>query len=211
MEQAFPLTNKQLLLINEQMNKFICKIILKEGSKGTGFFINIPNKADNIHALITANHIINEKYIKEGNSINIKLNNGNEIRTINIQKNRKLYTNREYDITIIEIIEKIDNIFNFLELDENIFNENYSLFFPNTYIYFLFYSKDELARVSFGIIKIIEGKEIIHNCFSDFGSTGGPILSSNNSKVIGMHTHKKSNGLKSGILLDQAILEFLKN
>ena len=212
MDEPLPLTSEQLLKINDQMNKYICQILLSEG-KGTGFFVSIPNKTTNIQALITANHVIDEEYLNKESTINLLLNNGKEMKKITIEKDRKVYTNREYDITIIEIIESKDNIYNFLEIDQNIFN-NISVFEKSS-VYLLFYSKDNYSRVSFGTIKRIEDSKnrIIHNCFSDFGSTGGPILSSSNSKVIGIHIAKMMNrniNLKIGTLLNLVISEFLK-
>ena len=213
MDAPLPLTSEQLLKINDQMNKCVCQILLSEG-KGTGFFVSIPNKSTNIQALITANHVINEDYLSKESTINLLLDNGKEMKKIAIGKNRKVFTNRKYDITIIEIIESKDNIYNFLEIDNNIFN-NISIFEKSS-VYLLFYSKDNYSRVSFGTIKKIEDStnRIIHNCFSDFGSTGGPILSSSHSKVIGIHIGKMMNrdiNLKRGSFLNQVISEFLQN
>lgn len=193
------------------MNKYICQILLSN-AKGTGFFVSIPNKSTNIQALITANNVIDEEYLNKESTINLRLNNGKEMK-ITIEKDRKVFTNREYDITIIEIFESKDNIYNFLEIDQNIFN-NISVFEKSS-VYLLFYSKDNYSRVSFGSIKKIEDSRnrIIHNCFSDFGSTGGPILSSSHSKVIGIHFGKASNrdlNLKKGALLNRVISEFLE-
>ena len=136
MDTPLPITSEQLLKINEQMNKYICQIHLSD-SKGTGFFVSIPSKSTNIQALITANHVINEEYINQESSINLLLNNGKEMKKITIEKDRKVFSNKEYDITIIEIIESKDNIYNFLEIDNNIFN-NISIFEKSS-VYLLFY------------------------------------------------------------------------
>ena len=66
---------------------------------------------------ITNNHIINLKEDK----IIIKIKEEKESLIINLN-NRIKYTNKEYDITIIELKEK-DNIKNYLELDDNIIND----------------------------------------------------------------------------------------
>jgi len=98
------------------------QIILKN-RRGTGFFCKflVSNKNANVHALITNNHIINEEILQEGIQIKIEIDNNRENRIISIKNDRRVYTNRKYDITIIEIIEK-DGITNFLELNENIYN-----------------------------------------------------------------------------------------
>ena len=103
------------------MEKNICKI--KIGNKqGTGFFckIPIPNKNEMLPVFITNNHIINEKILYDENpeiEIEIKFDG---IKKLNL-KDRYKYTNKEYDITIIEMNEE-DNINNYLELDDIIIN-----------------------------------------------------------------------------------------
>ena len=41
--------------------------------------------------------------------------------------------------------------------------------------------------VSYGLIKNINEKNIIHSCATDNGSSGGPIISLKNFKIIGIH------------------------
>ena len=83
-------------------------------SGGTGFFckFSLPNKNTYVHTLITTNYIINEKMIQEGIPINIRFDNNRENRIINIKNDRKVYINKDSEITIIEIKEK-DGITNF--------------------------------------------------------------------------------------------------
>ena len=69
-------------------------------------------------------------------------------------ENKFTYTNKKYDIRIIEIKTNIDNINDYLEFDENILNAPtsyvgnlvYVLYFPS------FFAQDKFA-VSYGIIK----------------------------------------------------------
>ena len=79
-------------------------------------------------------------------------------------------------------------------------------------MYFLSFLKDEYCRVSFGIIRSIDDENrIIHNCITGSGSAGGPILSSKNGKVIGVHFGFKKYNLKLGTLLNQSVSQFLNN
>ena len=128
--------------IIEQMEKNIFKI--KIGDKqGQDFFEKIPY--NNKIVLMTNNHVIDEN-IKE---INIKIKEEKENRIININ-NRIKYTNKEYDITIIEMNEK-DNINNYLELDDNIeLNKEYI----DKTIYIIQQPEGELS-VSYGILNNI--------------------------------------------------------
>ena len=72
---------------------------------------------------MTNNHIINETFLQnEKNEIIVKFNNDRIVKRIKL-KNKLYYTNKDYDITIIEIKENIDKINNFLELDDNILKD----------------------------------------------------------------------------------------
>jgi len=71
--------------------------------------------------MITNNHIIDDKYIKENDKIEISLNDENENKSIIINNKRKIYINKEYDITIIEINprkDEINNYIKYMEIDE---------------------------------------------------------------------------------------------
>jgi hypothetical protein len=91
-------------IIFDQMEKSICRIKLKDGGNGTGFFCNIPKIGWNpFRVLITNYHVLEEKDIIEGNAIKLSLNNDKINIVLKIDKTRKKYTNRRFDITIIEI------------------------------------------------------------------------------------------------------------
>ena len=111
----------------EQMKKCICKIKIGK-IQGTGFFCKIPfpTRENMLPVFITNNHNINEKFIeKKGNKIPIYIKEEPKIKKIDLN-DRILYSNQNYDTTIIEI-KDYDNINNFLELDDilinNIINE----------------------------------------------------------------------------------------
>ena len=83
-----PISIKSTEIILKQMKECICKIYLKDGTKGTGFFCNIKYKNKNIKVMITNNHIIDDKYIKENDRIEIKLKYNNKK---NDDKEKKIY------------------------------------------------------------------------------------------------------------------------
>ena len=101
------------------MENCICKIHKDNGAIGTGFFCEIPFKENSIKVLITNNHVLNEYDIENNKIINISIINEKKeekIKKIKIDNNRKKYTNKELDVTIIEIINK-DEIQNYMEID----------------------------------------------------------------------------------------------
>lgn len=192
--QPIPVDLDGTQLILNQMENCICKIFKDNGEKGagTGFFCKIPfpDKNHLLPVLITNNHIINENEIKNIKIIKLKMHNkGKEIeKKIIMDKPRKTFTklNDEegLDITIIEIKPEEDIINNFLTYD---FDEILGIEYKRKSVYILHYPLDK-NLVSYGLIKDIkDGKKISHYCNIEEGSSGGPILSLNNFKVIGIH------------------------
>ena len=193
-EQPIPVPIEGIRKILFQMENCTCKIYPENGKKGTGFFCKIPFLNNYLPVLITNNHVLNEKDIKNNKIIQLSIKANNVPINIEIGSSRKKYTNpdKNIDITIIEIKPKEDGIGknNFLELDENEINknkENIELDFKNKSIYILHYPKGKLS-VSYGLLKnIIDNKQIYHFCSTEDGSSGGPILSLETFKVIGIH------------------------
>lgn len=185
-------THKILLTIDDaykiidQMKKCICKIYKNQECKGTGFFCYIPYS--NIPVLITNHYIINEDYIMNNKKINITLNDDKKNIIINIHNDRKIYSSEKYGITIIEIIPKLDHIYNYLEFEDIIINQDYSEnYYENKSIYIIQYSENQKASVSFGILKEIREYNILHTCGTDNVSSGSPILDLLSKKIIGIH------------------------
>ena len=139
--------------IIKQMKTKICKIYLKNGIKGTGFFckISLLNQNNKLNVLITNNHIINEEIIK-GKEIIIKINN--KSKRIELD-NRIKYTNKEYDVTIIEIKKEDEINCEYFENEINNFNEENN----KESIYILHYPGNENISVSYGIINVINQKK----------------------------------------------------
>ena len=202
--------------IIEQMEKNICKIKIGD-NQGTGFFCKIPfpDKNKMLNVFITNNHIINENLLSK-NDTKIIVNIENEDHPIQIDLNdKRKYTNKEYDVTIIEIKEK-ENIHHFLELDNIIINgilevNNKNFKYEDETIYILQYPKGKLS-VSYGVLnKLCEDKKynFNHKCSTEGGSSGSPMLNLNN-KVIGIHKESCNYNYNRGIFLNYPIKEFIK-
>ena len=189
-KQPIPVSLKGTKEILFQMENCISKIYLKNGAIGTGFFCKIPFNNILLPVLITNSHVLNKNYIDNNKIIKLMINN--KIRTIKIDKSRKKYTNsdKNIDITIIEIKPKKDGINNYLEIEEDDIKEDkekIKLEFKKESIYIIHYPKEELS-VSYGLINDIkDNKKLEHYCNTEKGSSGGPILSLKTFKVIGMH------------------------
>ena len=197
-----PVTKEGTKMILEQMSNCICKIN-NNNIIGTGFFCKIPFKNNlKINVLLTSYDIINENYFNFNNQINILLGDYNESKIINIDNNRNIYYNKLYNITIIEL-KDYDNINNYLELDDNLFNNNIKSLYEKESIYILYYLNGGKSLVSYGLINNINGYFINNICYINPGINGAPILNINNNKVIGISFNN------NGIILKYAIEEFI--
>lgn len=200
--------------ILKQMKNCVCKIYTDEGSKtGTGFFSKIqgPDKIF-INVLITNNHVLSEENLILGKTIKLSLNDEKEFKEILLNNLRYIYTNKSLDITFIEIKEE-DEIYDFLDIDENINQSEkfYKELFFRKGIYILHYPSGIKIMVSYGILNDISEKEIKHTCSTEDGSSGSPIISLKNFKVIGIHKgHPKSFSFNKGTFIKDAIIEFNK-
>ena len=201
-----PITIEETQKILEQMTNCICKVKSK-GTYGTGFFCRIKF-LDNtfIIVLTTSYQILDDNYFKENNEINLIINN--QERIINLNKKRKIYSNKDYDLTLIEIKDS-DRIDDYFELDENILSqENPKLFYENKTIYVIQYLNMEKASVSYGIFNDLIDSEIKHTCNIKPGSNCSPILNSMNNKIIGISRVSENNDINKGIFLKVPINEF---
>ena len=80
--------------IMDQMKTCIFKIYISNKEyelKGSGFFCLIPFQNKNFPVMITNNHILNEEILEKEKFISLELNN--LIKRIQINDNRKIYTN----------------------------------------------------------------------------------------------------------------------
>ena len=189
-----------------QLMNCICKIKIK-GTYATGFFCKFSYKKQAIKVFMTNYHVLNEKDFGETKKLNLSLNDEKETKTIDLSIERKTYFNKDYDITLIELKDE-DKIKDYLELDDNLFQDNSELFYKNKSIYNLHYQNGENACVSYGLLHNIDKYNIMHNCSIDNNSSGSPILNLQSNKVIGIH-NKNSINYNIGTLLKLPIKDFI--
>ena len=208
-----PIGLEQMDIIRQKMEKSICKIKCPKGGFGTGFFCKIPfpNEFNLLPLLITNNHVLDETDIKIGNSFIFSLKNDELIFKILFHNKRKTYTNKQYDITMIELKQN-DKLkgYSFLEIDDNVFMDNPNNYYPKKTIYLIHYPNGQKVEFSSGVIKnIFEDNTISHLCTTKTGSSGGPLINILNHKVIGLHKgSKKGKDFNLGTLLKIPIQEF---
>ena len=81
-----------------------------------------------------------------------------------------------------------------MNIDEDINKDKdiLNLIFRKKSVYILHYPKGNNIHVSYGLLNWIDGNELNHLCSTEEGSSGSPILSLDNFKVIGIHYGWKS-------------------
>jgi len=200
---------ENLKIIENQKINSICKIINDNQVSGTGFLalIPFPDRLNKLPVLFTCNHVI------KGNENEIKLIFNDKLEKIlKLNNIRKIYINKDKDITIIEIKE-VDNydINNFLEIDYNMFeNKDLNEIYKSIYIIHFPFGKE--SNLSIGTIEKIEDDIIKHKCATGKGSSGAPIISLNNFKIIGIHQGTEEiHSLNIGMLLTNIINDFIKS
>ena len=203
---------KQRETISMQLQKSICKI--KGKLIGTGFFCYINYENKNIPCLMTNYHILDDKYIKDNNKIEIIINDNKINIIINIEDIIYKSKKDEYDLIIIKLKEEYMKNINYLELDDNLFNESSLKEYKSIYI--LHYLNGQNASVSYGKDIIYDHNykyDIQYKCNID--SSGGPILNLLSNKIIGIHKGciQKNDGIKYniGTLLKYPLKEINNN
>ena len=175
--------------IYNESSKGVCKLIIKETKKiknATGFFFSDISKNK---FLVTNYHVISEKIVDSNMTIIIEKYN-KEKYELKLNKNERYikFYNDPLDITFIEINDLKDLCSNikFLSIDLN-YQMGYHIYL-NVNIYLLGYPYGKSVECSTGkITNIINNNEFKHNCNTDSGSSGSPILLLSNSTVIGIH------------------------
>ena len=190
-------------MILHQMINCVCKIRINCGGF-TGFFCRV----NAMNFLMTCDFIIDENYIKNNKEIILSLDNDKEIKKIDLGIQREIYCNEQYSTTFIELKEE-DEIKNYLELDDNLFQVDEKDYYEDQSIYDLQYIEGKEIYVSYGLIIKINKYEI--NLFSDIHSCGSPILNLKNNKVIGIGNHSaRDKRYGKGIFLKYPLNDFRK-
>ena len=207
------------IILNQLYNN-VCKIRTPNQIIGTGFFCKIPfGHNSTLPVLITNNHVLNKYDIKVNRIIKLILTKKEKTKEKGIEKGKEIeiqivinepritFTDEKLDITIIEIISKVDGINDFLEIDNN-FDE----IVEKQKIYILQNPKGK-PSFSLGNIKEMskESKEdFLYSCDTLKGSSGGPILNLKNNKVIGVHKGSVGDekSIKIGTLMEYIVNAF---
>ena len=154
-----PVSKQCTKIILNQIDNSICKINEGKGVFHIGVLCYIKCENKNIPVLITTYKIINEKFLANKNSINIFTNN----KFIEIEFGNKRYLNEYLDLSIIEIKNNHNEILNYIELDDNLYEKDSEFLYNKESIYIINYYNGN-NYVSYGVINDIIKSKLICSC-----------------------------------------------
>lgn len=187
-------------IINNQMKKSVCKIILRK-ENATGFFLEIM---DSIKVLITTNNVLDKINSIPNKKINILINGKRSL--ILIDKERKIYKFLEQNIIMIRIKESDNLDIEYMDVDSEQFSNE------NKEIYLIHYPKGDEASYTNNIAQKYNENytKIMQFSTNNQESCCIPLLNSNNNKVMGIFNGKSKSLNLYGILMNGLIQDFCK-
>jgi hypothetical protein len=189
--------------IIEQMNKSLYKIEYgKERKSIIGFFCHVKYENKNIPVFITNYEAF---YLATHKSIKVKKNK----ETISVELGNIKYFDKDYDLSILQIKEnKNTNKIYFLEIDENVYKNNYEIHYNDSSIYIIHYNQDKNIYTTFGSIKYINKSKMILSTNINLNFKDSPIFNLSNNKLIGI-AKENSKYFTNGIFFKFIINEFI--
>ena len=185
--------------LKEKAKKRICKLLLNNDKQGLGFFVEITLS---FKVLIININLIKESILGNTNKILIKIDNNEKEIDLN---NRIIYIDEKLNISIIEILDKSDDIRDFFEYGYYIPLKN-----TNEYICIFDNQNNIKENIIYGILKNENSKtNLIYTCQNNNIPFGCPIINILNEKIIGIH-EKYDNLNNVGYLLNDPIDSFIK-
>ena len=153
--QAIPnsVSLKKSIKILNQLKYSIFEIKYNE-KISTGFFCKIPYEKGLINTLIINYQLYKEQLCDKNNVLNLSLNEDEIKIKINLEPERKKFYSENLDIIIIEtkIEDEINNNIIYLDIDNDLLNNNSEIFYKEDSIYVLQYKGENNASVSYGLI-----------------------------------------------------------
>ena len=204
------LTLQKNMILNDKTKESVCQVKTANGY-GSGFICKIKyHQIDEIYCLITNNHVLNENQLNqpEKNFIEIKLDN--QTKKLFFNSGRKIWTNEKIDYTCIQILKEdniLENISTF-EIDDNCYDENYnSGKYDKMGIVIPVINPKIEIELPQGIIEYtnINKYKFFHNCNTEPGNSGGPIILIKNLKIVGIHQGNVNKNQNIGIYFKEIL------
>ena len=199
-----PATKDCTKKIINQMNSSFCYFTRKNNTYDIGYFCRINYQNKYIPVVIINNHSIDDNY---NYILNASLNNTN----ITLELDNTRYKNVEDNLSILEIKENKKHNFNFLEIDDKLYEKDSEMFYEKESIYIIQSQNKEEMSVSYGVVNetLIDNKlQFIYSSYINKDSKHSLIFNLSNNKLLGIHK-SKSKIYNKGIFLNRIIKEFI--
>ena len=190
--------------INEKLKKIESSIVKVEieNKIGYGFFYIVKDTDfSEIPVLITSSNTIDLDHLVKGTIIKISDNKSKKKQEIEIKDNTRRFTNKCFDITMIEV-EKND-LFNFVNIDDEEIKDGKN-------IYIIDYQGDAGIPLSDEIIKSIENSKIKNTSSTEPASPENSILNNENYQILNTYKSNNINNMNTKTLIKYANDRFLK-
>ena len=173
---------KEIDVCLHEVSKSICKIRY-DSCCATGFLLKLYIEERELYCLMTNQHVITKQIIEEKKFIIIKYDFGKKWIKIKLDSEKRyIKYNREFDISLVEIISE-DGIKPKYFLLPNLDDINYI----KQDIYVPQYPHGKNLSYSEGKIKTINDYELAYDASTELGSSGSPIFLKNTTLIIGIH------------------------
>ena len=197
------ITKNGIQTILEQMNNSIFKTIEKGGKFHFGYFCNLIYQNKKIHAIIVHNILNNEEF--DNSQIKILINNKEK----SIELGEISFRDKLHNTIIIEIKENKNDNFNFIEIDDRLYEQEAEMLFNKDPIYIIQYYDIKNISVAFGQLKNFENNQLLYygNLIPNYNCS--LIFNLFNNKLIGIH-NTNVNKYNKGLFFQNIVKEFIK-
>ena len=178
------LSNNRILC--EKAESSVFKIVI-DNKIGNGFLCKFKYFNNNAIYLLTCYHVIAKQTLDFYDEIKLIFNN--DTKQLNLKEKRNILYNDKLEFMAIEILDKDELNVNAFEINENCYNYEYdNKNYDKRSIIIPCLGKNNEIELSPGIIDSSDSKRFIHDCNTEPGNSGAPIVLVNNVKIIGIHT-----------------------
>ena len=158
--------------------------------------------------LVTCYHVITKNIVDSYEEIELIFNNNK--KKLNLKEKRNILYDDKLDFIAIEIKNKDEIKVNTFEINDDCYNYEYdNKEYNKRSIIIPCIGENNEMELSQGIINYSYNKSFMHNCNTQPGNSGAPIILVSNIKIIGMHTGHEHERKKNVGIYFQNILKHI--
>ena len=197
-----------------KISKATLKIELENGTMGSGFFLKFRRNSQPFYCIVTNNHVITSKLIRDKTKVIINYENETKKLSFDLNKEERIIIcfqeSTKIDVTIVEITpkDKIDESY-FLEPSTKQFEQ-----IEKTKIQIVQYPGGNELSYSDGEISGIYEKNknmFLHDSGTFGGSSGSPIVLKGEERIFAIHKGTLKKDHKNIGIFIKKIIDVIEN